>query len=98
MEIKQIKEGEKLTLKVEGRIDTTTAPELFDVFQKSIAGVKELVIDLEKVDYVSSAGLRFFLSAQKTMQVQGKMVLKNVTEEVMNVFELTGFNEILTIE
>lgn len=98
MDIKQFKEGEKLLLKVEGRVDTATAPVLFEVFQKNIEGIKELVIDLEKVDYVSSAGLRFFLSAQKTMQKQGKMILKNVTEEVMGVFELTGFNEILTIE
>ena len=98
MDIKKTREGEKLLLKVEGRIDTITAPTLFEVFQENVNGVTELTIDLQDVDYVSSAGLRFFLSAQKTMNNQGKMIIKNVDKNVMEVFELTGFNEILTIE
>ncbi len=98
MEIKESRNGDKLVLEVEGRIDTTTTPKLFEVLQNNVSGLKELVIDLKGVDYVSSAGLRFLLSAQKTLNNQGKMIVKNVDKNVMEVFELTGFNEILTIE
>lgn len=91
-------EGSKLTVFLEGRIDTTTAPQLDDELNASLNGVEELTMDLEKLDYISSAGLRVLLSAQKTMNKQGKMVVKNASEEVMEIFEVTGFSDILTIE
>ena len=91
-------EGSKLTVFLEGRIDTTTAPSLDDELNASLDGVEELVIDFEKLDYISSAGLRVLLSAQKTMNKQGKMIVKNASEEVMEIFEVTGFSDILTIE
>lgn len=97
MTIKQLKDGNTLTLKIEGRIDTNTSPELADLLPNVLGGVEELIIDIEEVNYVSSAGLRVLLSAQKAMNGKGKMIVKNVCEEVMEVFELTGFNEILTI-
>ena len=98
MTTKLLKDNNKLIVKVEGRIDTNTAPVLFDSLKDSLNGLKELVMDLEKVDYISSAGLRVFLSLQKTMNAQGKMIVKNVDKKVMEVFELTGFDEILTFE
>ena len=91
-------EGSKLTVFLEGRIDTTTAPSLDDELNASLDGVEELVMDLDKLDYISSAGLRVLLSAQKTMNKQGKMIVKNASEEVMEIFEVTGFSDILTIE
>lgn len=97
MNLKPIKEGNKLVLHVEGRIDTTTAPELTEYFQKELAGVTEFELDLEHVDYVSSAGLRAILIAQKTMDKQGKMVVSHVNKEIMETFELTCFTDILTI-
>lgn len=98
MDIKLIKDNAKLMVKVDGRIDSNTAPALFEQINNNLEGLKELVIDLEKVNYVSSAGLRVLLSAQKAMNTLGKMIVKNVDQNVMEVFELTGFNEILTIE
>ena len=98
MDTKLIKDNDKLLVKIDGRIDSNTAPELFDTLKGALEGIKELTIDLEKVDYVSSAGLRVFLSVQKTMNAQGSMIVKNVDQKVMEVFELTGFDEILTIE
>ena len=98
MTTKLNKDNNKLLVMIEGRIDSNTAPELFDTLKNAVEGIKELVIDLEKVDYISSAGLRVFLSLQKTMNAQGSMIVKNVDQKVMEVFELTGFNEILTIE
>ena len=98
MNTKLAKDGSKLTIMVDGRIDSNTAPELFDVIKAGTNGISELVIDLEKVDYVSSAGLRVLLSTHKLMSQQGSMVVKNVDKNVMEVFELTGFDEILTIE
>ena len=91
-------EGSKLTVFLEGRIDTTTAPQLDDELNASLNGVEELTMDLEKLDYISSAGLRVLLSAQKTMNKQGKMVVKNASEEVMEIFEVTGFSDILDIQ
>ncbi len=88
----------KLELKIEGRLDTTTAPELEGVLNESYNGITELVIDLVKLEYISSAGLRVLLAAQKVMNKQGKMIIKNVCETVMEVFEITGFVDILTIE
>lgn len=98
MDIKKRSEGTKLTIVLEGRLDTTTAPQLEEELKSSLDGVSELVFDLEKLEYISSAGLRVLLSAQKTMNNQGSMVVTNVDEAVMEVFEVTGFSDILTIQ
>ena len=98
MTVKERKEGSKLLVSVEGRIDTNTSPELNEFFKTKLPGVKELELDLEKVDYVSSAGLRTILVAQKTMEAQqGKMCVSHVCKEVLETFELTCFTDILTI-
>ena len=94
---KQI-DGEKLTVAVAGRLDTTTAPELDEALKSSIEGIKELTIDFSELEYISSAGLRVLLSAQKIMNTQGSMVVKGSSEVVLEVFEVTGFSDILTIE
>ncbi len=98
MTINTNKNGEALELTVSGRLDTTTAPELEAAIKENIEGVTALTLDFAELAYVSSAGLRVLLSAQKTMNKQGKMVLKNVNETVKEVFEITGFADILTIE
>ena len=87
-----------LTIALEGRLDTTTAPELEQAIEGSLDGVTELVMDFARLDYISSAGLRVLLSAQKTMSKQGSMKVIHVNEMVMEVFEVTGFSDILTIE
>ena len=97
MTIKDKKEGNKLIVLVNGRIDTNTAPELNDYFEANLKDVKDLELDLEKVDYVSSAGLRTILFAQKVMNKQGKMAVSHVCKEVMETFELTCFTDFLTI-
>ena len=91
--------GEHMTIALEGRLDTLTAPEL----QKELDGyqlseISEIVLDLSKLEYISSAGLRVLLAAQKTMSRQGEMKLVNVNEIIMEIFEITGFSDILTIE
>lgn len=98
MNIGKIKEAGKLTAVVVGRLDTTTSPILEDFFDENLDGVEELVVDLAGLEYVSSAGLRVILRAQKRMSAQGKMKLVNVGETVMEVFEITGFADILDIE
>ena len=98
MTINKTQNGSTLTLSLEGRLDTVTSPELEKVISYSIEGVKELIIDLEKLDYISSAGLRVLLSAQKKMNVQGTMKVVHVNEVVSEVFDITGFCDILTIE
>ena len=85
------------TVKLVGRLDTVTAPQLESELKESIKDVVELVFDFESLDYVSSAGLRVLLSAQKIMNKQGSMVIKNVNESVMEVFDVTGFVDLLTI-
>ena len=90
--------GSELTLTLNGRLDTTTAPELEAVIKDSIAGITNLVMDFAELEYLSSAGLRVILSAQKTMNKQGEMVIRNVNETINEVFEITGFIDILTIE
>lgn len=85
------------TITVEGRLDTTTAPELERVIG-DLDGVKDLIIDMKNLEYISSAGLRVILKAQKTMNTKGAMKLVNVGESIMEVFEITGFSDILTIE
>ena len=91
-------EAGKLTVFLEGRLDTVTSPELEKCFKESLPGVKELVLDLKTLDYVSSAGLRVLLTAQKTMNKQGSMKLIHVSESIMEILEVTGFSDILTIE
>ena len=98
LNIKTAKDAEKLTVALEGRLDTVTAPELEKCFKESLPGVTELVMDFEKLDYISSAGLRVLLSAQKTMSRQGSMKLVHVGESIMEILEVTGFSDILTIE
>ena len=88
----------ELKVILEGRLDTTTAPQLEAELDSALSGVTDLKFDLEKLDYISSAGLRVLLSTQKIMNKQGKMIIKNVSEEVKEVFEITGFLDILTIE
>lgn len=98
MEIIKNLEGSKLTVALEGRLDTSTAPNLEEELGKSIADVTELVLDFNKLEYISSAGLRVLLATQKTMSKQGSLKLTGVNDEVMEVFEITGFVDILTIE
>ena len=98
MTIEKMTTGTATTLKIVGRLDTTTAPELEATIDACAAGVKELVLDCSALEYVSSAGLRVILKAQKLMNAQGGMKLTNVNETIMEVFDITGFADILTIE
>ena len=98
MTIQQIKNENALTVALEGRLDTMTAPELEAALKTALEGVEELTFDFEKLDYISSAGLRVLLAAQKTMNNQGSMKVKNANEIIMEIFEVTGFADILTIE
>ena len=95
MEILKQQEGEKLTITLKGRLDTTTAPELEK--ELALAGVKELVFEIAGLDYVSSAGLRLFLSAHKTMLKQGEMTIAGAVPVVREVFDITGFSDILNL-
>ena len=81
-----------------GRLDTNTAPELETELKASLNGIETLVIDMEELAYLSSAGLRVILAAQKQMNKQGRMIIRKVNDMVMEVFEVTGFTDILTIE
>ena len=83
---------------LEGRLDTVTAPELEKEMKSSLGGVTSLLLDFEKLDYISSAGLRVLLSAQKTMNKQGQMKIIHANEAIMEIFDVTGFSDILTIE
>ena len=94
---KKIENG-KATFAPEGRLDTVTAPEFEKEIKESIDGLTELILDFEKLEYISSAGLRVLLSAQKTMSKQGTMKVVNVGEMIGEIFEVTGFSDILTIE
>ncbi|MBR1497004.1 MAG: STAS domain-containing protein [Oscillospiraceae bacterium] len=98
MTINKRSDGPSLTIALEGRLDTTTAPQLENELKQSLDGVSSLVFDFAALDYISSAGLRVLLSAQKIMNKQGDMKLINVNETVNEVFEVTGFSDILTIE
>lgn len=98
LNINKTLEESKLTVALEGRLDTTTSPELEKSLNDSLPGVTELVMDLEKLEYISSAGLRVLLSAQKIMMKQGKMIVRNVNATIMEILEVTGFVDILTIE
>lgn len=98
MNIQKTLSGTTLMVALEGRLDTTTALKLEEELRGSVAGVSRLVFDLAKLEYVSSAGLRVLLAMQKLMNRQGAMLLRNVNEAVMEVFEVTGFSGILRIE
>lgn len=97
MNIKQQRDNDKLTVFIDGKIDTSTAPGLWEELQKLIPGVKELTLDFEKVEYISSAGLRILLMTNKAMSEQGEMIIKNVNDDIMEVFELTCFVDVLKI-
>ncbi len=98
MTISTTKDNQALTVILEGRLDTNTAPLLEGELRTSVNGITDLTIDMENINYISSAGLRVLLSAQKVMKKQGSMRLVKVRPEVMEVLEVTGFSEILTIE
>ena len=98
MTIDKKQNGSELTLSLSGRLDTTTAPQMEEALKESISGIKTLEFDFGALEYMSSAGLRVLLAAQKMMNKQGKMVVKNVNDVIMEVFEVTGFVVILTIE
>ena len=98
MTIEIEKNAEETVIEIVGRLDTTTAPALDKTISEDIVGTNNLVLDLKGLEYISSAGLRVLLSAQKKLQRVGSMKVTNVCEEVMEVFEMTGFADILTIE
>lgn len=98
MNISKTADGGKLTLALEGRLDTTTAPQLEAEIKSGLEGVTDLELDFSRLDYLSSAGLRVLLAAQKTMNRQGTMVIRHANETIREVFEVTGFSEILTLE
>ena len=98
MTIEIKRNADETTIKLAGRLDTTTAPALDKTINEDITGTKNLVLDVKELEYISSAGLRVLLSAQKKMQKIGSMKVTNVREEVMEVFEMTGFADILVIE
>lgn len=98
MNIDKKQNGDSLSVSLEGRLDTTTAPQLEAALRTDISGIKELEFDFSALEYISSAGLRVLLSAQKVMNKQGKMTIKNVNEDIMDIFEITGFVDILSIE
>ena len=97
MTIEKNLNGTELTLTIVGRLDTTTAP-ILEQEVKELGGVTKLVLDFANLEYISSAGLRILLGAQKTMNKQGEMIIKNVNDTISEVFEVTGFVDILTIE
>ena len=92
------KNGSELTVEVGGRLDTLTAPMLDEKLEASYAGVTKLILDLGKLEYISSAGLRVLLGASQTMDEQGEMVIRNLTKPVRNIIELVGFDSALNIE
>ena len=98
MTIEKITEGNALTIALTGRLDTTTAPKLETELKQNISGVEKLVLDFAGLEYLSSAGLRVLLAAQKVMNRQGSMVVKNVNEVIMEIFEITGFVDVLNIQ
>ena len=98
MTITKTLEGTTLAIALEGRLDTTSAPQLEAELRQNLDGVARLELDFAALEYISSAGLRVLLAAQKVMNRQGEMVIRSVNETVMEVFEVTGFTDILTIE
>lgn len=98
MTIEKKQDGSKLYVMVEGRLETSTAPQLEAELKGTLDGVTDLTIDFEKLQYISSAGLRVLLTAQKLMNKQGSMVIKNANDDIMEVFDLTGFSNVLNVE
>ena len=98
MKIEKMIQGSELTVTLEGRLDTASAPDFEVVVKNELGGITSFVLDLKKLQYTSSAGLRTILLAQKTMNKQGELIIKNVCETVMEVFEMTGLSDLLTIE
>lgn len=98
LNIEKRSEGKNLMIALTGRLDTTTAPELEKEVKGSMDGVEKLDFDFAGLEYISSAGLRVLLSAQKIMNKQGSMVIKNSSENIKEIFEVTGFSDILTVE
>lgn len=98
MDMQLTQNGSALTVALKGRLDTMTAPELEKRLKDALGGVEELIFDLEALEYISSAGLRVLLSAQKTMNRQGSMKVLHPNEIISEIFEVTGFSDILTIE
>ena len=98
LNISKTQNGGVLTIDLEGRLDTTTAPDLEAVVKSDLDGVKELIFEVKNLEYISSAGLRTFLSAQKIMNKQGNMTVMHPSEEVQEIFDVTGFSVILNIQ
>ena len=98
MTITKTKEAGKLTIALDGRLDTTTSPQLEAELRTSVDDVTELVFDLDKLNYISSAGLRVLLAAQKVMNKQGEMTVINAKPDIIEIFEVTGFTDILNIQ
>lgn len=98
MTIEKKADGENLEIKPVGRLDTTTAPNLEAELKRSVNGVTKLTFDFSELEYLSSAGLRVLLAAQKVMNKQGEMIIRHVNDTIQDIFEVTGFSEILTIE
>lgn len=98
MNIEKTLNGTEMNVSIVGRLDTTTAPQLESEVKLNIVGVKKLILDFAGLEYLSSAGLRVLLALQKSMNKQGEMIIRNVNETICEIFELTGFIDILTIE
>ena len=98
MEIIKTLEGNTLTIALTEKLDTNSAPELEEVLSKSLDGVEKLIFDFKKLNYLSSAGLRVLLNAQKEMSKKGQMIIRHVNDVIMDIFDMTGFSTILTIE
>ena len=97
MKITKSMNEDVLTIALEGRLDTNTSSELENEVQ-DLSGIKGLVFDLEKLEYISSSGLRILLSCQKKMNVQGSMIVKNASDSIKEIFDITGFSDILTLQ
>ena len=98
MKIDQLKEGSTLTMKVSGRLDTMTAPQLESEITGHLDGITEFIMDFTDLEYISSAGLRVLLVTSKMMKGKGRFVIRNINETVREIFEVTGFLDILTVE
>ena len=98
MEITKEQKDSELAISLKGRLDNSTAAQFEDTVKSSLGGVKSLILDFKELEYLSSAGLRIILSAQKIMNKQGSMTIRNVNDTIMEVFEMTGFADILSIE
>ncbi len=98
LSIDPIREGEKLTVTLKGEINVLTSKELYTFMDDSLTDVKELIFDIGEVEYISSAGLRVFLNSQKIMNTQGSMVIRGMSEEIKDTFDMTGFSKIMNIK